>query len=322
MNNPTLNQAYNFNDNPLLAILPCAGFGTRVQKYIPEGMYKELACIDNQAPNLVVIAKDLLENVGVDVLVLIHAEKKTQVQWHMRGLAMDLDFKPAGYSTRITSLTPYVKYASRMSVRKLENGKDQMIISISVPNDLHATQNPLDAVMFARYITAPLIVANMRSNWNTLVMFPDIYYTKLDVVMGAIKKHHKHNTGEYAMSSLPTEGVPNLNPEKFGRHDRNIYKSDAANNLISYEIHNVEYASHDRKFPHCTCLETGILYLPYRVLFQDHKPETWIYDLMLGTDSPVYALDLNGTSLVDLGDPYTYIVEDLDNPVEISWSAA
>lgn len=304
--------------NKLLAILPCAGFGTRVSAYVPKGMYKELGCVNGNEPTVLLHLDALIENVKADIVSVIMPDSKQLLRKAVESRVAKYGFEHEISRLHLANGDAKHKRSADRFIRTVD-GAEQRIIIDYVPDDLHKTQNPLDAVVFARASTADIVISS-GEDWDTLVMFPDIFYTDLDIVVSSIQYHQVKNRGAFGMSSLLAKSVPELNPMKFGRHRRfNALDLGLGDEYVvdnsDPHIYAVEFStSNEMAHPRPTHLETGILYLPYDTLFKEYPKGTWIYDMMLKSDSTIHAIDITGTKLVDLGDPMTYI----NNPPDIT----
>ena len=308
--------------NKLLAILPCAGFGTRVSEYVPKGMHKELGCVNGNDPTILLHLDALIESIKADIVSVIMPNSKCLLRKAVKSRVAKYGFEHEISHLHLVNDEVAYKRSSDRFIRTVD-GVEQRIIIDYVPEDLHKTQNPLDAVVFARASTADIVVSS-GEDWDTLVIFPDIFYTDLDTVVNAIQYHQVKNRGEFGMSSLLAKSVPELNPMKFGRHSRfneldlglgDEYVIDDSNP----HIYAIEFStSNETAHPRPTHLETGILYLPYKTLFKEYPKGTWIYDMMIQSDGYINAIDITGTKIVDLGDPLTYI----NNPpdVIVNWT--
>lgn len=299
--------------NKLLAILPCAGFGTRVSAYVPSGMYKEMGCVGDSDPNILIHLNALLslDHVAVDILSVILPKSKESLKQLIKDTITKLGFSNELYRQYFNSSTGGAYHTSETFIRNTD-GVEQRVILDYVSDDLHKTQNPLDAIVYARSSTAEIVIAD-NSKWDAMFMFPDVHYTNMDTVIDALKNHRKHNSGEYGMASLCVKSVPELDPMKFGRHYRfNSFDLGLGDEYVvednNPQIYGIEFStSNETAHPRPTHLETGILYLPYRTLFKKYPQGTWVYDMMINQDAPIHAIDITGTKLVDLGDPMSYI---------------
>jgi hypothetical protein len=295
--------------NLLLAVIPCAGFGTRVSDFVPKGFYKEMGCVGSSQPNVCAHIEGLANSVKADIIAVVIANSKTLLQGAVANKLFSLGF--VHDHTRIIGTGDSKRSDVNRSLREelykrdTDGGVQYATVVIS-HDDLHKTQNPIDAVRLVYDISSSLLF-KMHPNhatWDTLVMFPDIHYTDLDKVMYAIKRHQYTHKGNLGMASLSASSVPTLNPASFGRHNREDYVFNEKNytHIVDVQHSTLEYESTP------SYLETGILYLPYLVLFSPHIPKgSWIYDLMIGEgDFAIRPIDIDGTGIVDLGSPETY----------------
>lgn len=293
--------------NKLLAIIPCAGFGTRVSSYVPVGTYKELGCVGGSEPNILLQVEAMLdvEQIAVDILSIVIPPSKLSLKKAIKDKIHKLGFVHEISNLFLVAECPAHKRSYDTFIRNIDR-VDQRVILNYVPDDLYKSQNPLHAIEFARASTSGYIVES-GDKWDALIMFPDIHYTDLSKVVGAIQYHRQHNSGEYGLSSLAVKSVPELNPMKFGRHKRSgAGLGDYYTLGHGQHIDEIEFST-DNTTQKPTHLETGILYLPYHILFRKYPKEVWVYDMMINQDGPIYAIDITGTKIVDLGDPMSYI---------------